>query len=84
MALSSNGKLAITGYYNEPNPNRSDEVAGLWTADLVNGSITNLHAHPLPSNRGHGISDIQWLPDGQSVIYRETMPRNRQGTEREL
>ena len=28
---------------------------------------------PIPA-APHGITDLQWAPDGRSLIYRETMP----------
>ena len=68
------GKLALTGYHNDVQ-GRAEVLDGLWTADLVDGTLSNLTAQPIPENP-HGITDLQWSPDGQSLIYRETIPRS--------
>ena len=75
MAYSSRGRIAMTGYYNDRVAGRADQLAGLWTGDVVNGAITNLHSQPIPA-APHGITDLQWAPDGHSLIYRETMPQS--------
>ncbi len=72
VAYSRDGKVAITGYVNDRN-NRSDQLVGLWTADLVNGAIINPRRMPAPDSP-NGITDLQWTPDGTSLIYRETVP----------
>ncbi|HUP27088.1 MAG TPA: hypothetical protein VM409_01540, partial [Chloroflexia bacterium] len=74
LAYSQAGKVAFTGYYNDYR-NRADQLAGLWTADLIEGVITNLSAQPVPDS-AHGIADLQWSPDGNSLVYRETMAEN--------
>lgn len=68
------GKLAMTGYYNDRN-GRADVLAGLWVANVgQDGSLTQLRSMPIPSSP-RGIADLQWTPDGSSLIYRETMPQ---------
>lgn len=74
LALSPGGKLAFTGYYSDYN-GRADQLAGLWTADYKEGALSNLQKQPTPQSP-HGITDLQWTPDGESLIYRETMPSN--------
>jgi hypothetical protein len=73
VAYSSHGKVALTGFYNLRD-SRAEVLAGLWTADVADGGLINLKAHELPASP-NGISDLQWSPDGESVIYRETVPR---------
>lgn len=75
IAYSSNGKLAMTGYYNDRVAGRADQLAGLWVADFRDGALSNLVSMPIPA-APHGITDLQWAPDGRSLIYRETMPRD--------
>ena len=74
VAYSAQGKVALTGYYNDRD-GRADELAGLWTADVVDGGLANITSLPIPA-RPHGITDLQWSPDGMSLVYRETMPQN--------
>jgi hypothetical protein len=74
VAYSAQGKVALTGYYNDRD-GRADELAGLWTADVVDGGLANITSLPIPT-RPHGITDLQWSPDGTSLVYRETMPQN--------
>ena len=62
MAYSTNGKLAMTGYYNDSQEERSDRLAGLWTADVINGQIANMHPQPIPQPP-NGITDLQWSPE---------------------
>ncbi len=73
LAYSPKGKVALTGYYNL-HDNRVEALAGLWTADVVGGNLTNLAAQPIPS-APDGIADLQWSADGNSLIYRETVPQ---------
>ena len=75
MAYSTNGKLAMTGYYNDYQEERSDKLAGLWTADVINGQLVNTHLQPIPQPP-NGITDLQWSPDNTSLIYRETIPQD--------
>lgn len=72
IAYSADGKLAMTGYYNDYNY-RADQLAGLWTASVNNGTLSNVRAQPTPA-APDGIADLQWSPDGTSLIYRETEP----------
>ncbi len=72
LAYSNSGKLAITGYYIDYNQ-RADQLAGLWVADVVGGVLSNIQTMPMPEGL-HGIADLQWSPDGKSLIYRETIP----------
>ncbi len=72
LAYSPNNKLAFTGYYIDYN-GRADQLAGLWTANVSNGTLNNLRPQSLPK-MPDGITDLQWSPDGNSLIYRETMP----------
>lgn len=74
MAYSTNNKLAITGYYNDYD-GRADKLAGLWTADVLNGQISNLRSQRIPQ-APDGITDLQWSPDNSSLIYRETIPQD--------
>jgi hypothetical protein len=75
VAYSSQGKVALTGFYNLRDE-RAEVLAGLWTADVADGDLINLKAQPLPT-APNGISDLQWTPDGKSIIYRETVPREK-------
>jgi hypothetical protein len=72
IAHSPLGKVAFTGFYNLKDP-WVETLAGLWTADLVDGALANLQAQPMPA-APQGIADLQWSPDGKSLIYRETVP----------
>jgi hypothetical protein len=74
LAYSPGGKLAMTGYYTDRNF-MADQLAGLWTADVAGGRLTNLKSLRIPAAR-HGITDLRWTPDGNSLIYRETMPQD--------
>ncbi|HKP51669.1 MAG TPA: zf-HC2 domain-containing protein [Chloroflexia bacterium] len=73
VAYSSRGKVALTGFYNLRD-GRAEVLAGLWTADVVNGNLLNLQAQPIPATP-NGIADLQWSPDGEALIYREVLPR---------
>jgi len=73
LAYSSQGKVALTGFYNLRD-SRVEVLAGLWTADIVDGNLINLKAHSIPATP-NGIADLQWSPDGEVLIYRETVPR---------
>jgi hypothetical protein len=68
------GKVAFTGFYNYRDL-RAEVLAGLWTANLdpANGTLTNVRPQPVP-DRPNGIADLEWSPDGQNLIYRETFP----------
>ncbi|HEX9990453.1 MAG TPA: zf-HC2 domain-containing protein [Chloroflexia bacterium] len=72
IAYSPLGKVAFTGFYNLKDP-WVETLAGLWTADVVDGALAHLQAQPMPA-APQGISDLQWSPDGMSLIYRETVP----------
>jgi hypothetical protein len=74
LAYSGSGTVAFTGYYNDQE-GRADVLAGLWTADIVDGVLTNVRSQPIPE-KPHGITDLQWSPDGGSLVYRETIPQN--------
>jgi hypothetical protein len=73
IAYSSHSKVAVTAYYNDRVAGRADQLAGLWIARLSNGTLSNLASMPVPP-APHGITDLQWAPDGRNLIYRETMP----------
>lgn len=66
------GKVAFSGFYNDKEF-RVETLAGLWTADLVSGTLTNVTPLPMPDS-SHGATDLQWSPDGKSLIYRDTVP----------
>jgi len=72
IAYSSQGKVALTGYLTDETA-RADQLAGLWTANLVDGNLLNPQPQPLPP-APDGVTDLEWSPDGASLIYRETMP----------
>ncbi|MEO8286812.1 MAG: zf-HC2 domain-containing protein [Chloroflexota bacterium] len=74
IAYSTTGKVALTGYRKDYN-GRADQLVGLWTGDLINGNLFNIAAQPGPENHD-GATDLQWSPDGRSLIYREMMPFN--------
>lgn len=74
LAYSPRGKLAFTGYYNERDW-RADKLAGFWVADVVDGTLRNVRSLPTP-DAPNGITDLQWTPDGRSLIYRETIPQS--------
>jgi hypothetical protein len=74
LAYSPGGKVAMTGYYNDRG-GRADQLVGLWIADIVDGGLANIRTLPAPENP-RGVTDLQWTPDGESLIYRETMPQN--------
>ncbi len=74
LAYSTNGRLAMTGYYND-REGRADKLAGLWTADIADGMIVNIEAQPIPTPP-NGITDLQWAPDNMGLIYRETIPQD--------
>ncbi len=71
IAYSGWGKIAFTGYYNDF-ANRADKLAGLWTADISSGSLFNVKSMPIPEGY-NGAADLDWSPDGKSLIYRETI-----------
>jgi hypothetical protein len=73
VAYSTDGRVAMTGYYNDFE-GRADKLAGLWTADVVEGQLVNIESQPIPT-APHGIADLQWSPDNASLVYRETMPQ---------
>ena len=77
IAYSAGGKLALTGFYHDYKF-RADLLAGLWTADVVNGRITNTRAQLSSADPTdpRGVADLQWSPDGRSLIYRETHPQS--------
>lgn len=68
------GKVAFSGFYNLKDF-KVETPAGLWTADVVDGAIANVKPLPLPATP-RGVTDLQWSPDGKSLIYRETVPGN--------
>jgi hypothetical protein len=70
FAYSRWGKIAFTGYYNDFD-GRADKFEGLWTADMSGGKLFNLQHRPGPQEY-KGVTDLQWSPDGESLIYRET------------
>ncbi len=72
IAYSSQGKVALTGYLTNEAA-RADQLAGLWTADLSDGNLLNVQQQPLPQ-APDGVTDLEWSPDGTSLIYRETIP----------
>jgi hypothetical protein len=72
VAYSTWGKVAFTGYYKDFE-GRSDKLEGLWEANVLsNGSLSAPARLPIPDDY-HGITDLQWTPDGASLIYRETI-----------
>jgi hypothetical protein len=73
VVYSSQGKVALSGFYNLQD-DRAEVLAGLWTADIVDGVLINLQSQPIPA-APNGIADLQWSPNGRFLIYRETMPR---------
>ncbi len=75
MAYSTDGKLAMTGYYNDYQEGRADNLAGLWTAEIVNGRLVDMRPQPAPQ-APDGITDLQWSPDNKSLVYRETIPQD--------
>ncbi len=76
IAYSPSGRVALTGYYNDYR-NRADYLAGLWTADLLDGVLANITAQPMP-DRPNGIANLEWSPDGMDLIYRETLPSGQE------
>ncbi len=73
VAYSPQGRVAFTGFYNYRDL-RVEVLAGLWTANLTDsGTLTDLRSQPAPA-RPNGIADLEWSPDGRSLIYRETFP----------
>jgi Putative zinc-finger len=71
LAYSRWGKVAFTGYYNDFE-GRPDKFEGLWSADMSGGKLHNLKRLPGPQEF-NGVTDLQWSPDGESLIYRETI-----------
>ncbi len=72
VAYSTWGKVAFTGYYKDFE-GRSDKLEGLWEANVLgNGSLSTPVRLPIPGDF-HGITDLQWTPDGASLVYRETI-----------
>ena len=76
LAYSPSGRVALTGYYNDYR-NRADYLAGLWTADLLNGELANVTSQPVPDHP-NGIANLEWSPDGMDLIYRETLPSGQE------
>lgn len=75
LAYAPDGRLALTGYYYDYK-GRADLLAGLWTTAVGGGgSLGALRAQPIPDD-SHGITDLQWSPDGKSLIYRETITQD--------
>jgi hypothetical protein len=72
IAYSSRGKVALTGYLTDQAA-RADQLVGFWTADLSDGNLLNVQPQPLPQ-APDGVTDLEWSPDGASLIYRETIP----------
>jgi hypothetical protein len=72
IAYSAQGKVAMAGYRSDVSE-RADLIVGLWTGDLVHGKLVNVQSQPTPE-KPHGVVDLQWSPDGKSLIYRETIP----------
>ena len=72
IAYSSQGKVAFTGYLTDETA-RADQLVGLWTANLSDGNLLNVQPQPLPQ-APDGVTDLEWSPDGASLIYRETIP----------
>lgn len=72
VAYSTWGKVAFTGYYKDFD-GRADKLEGLWEANVLNnGALSTPVRLPIPGDY-HGITDLQWTPDGASLIYRETI-----------
>ena len=72
VAYSTWGKVAFTGYYKDFD-GRADKLEGLWQANVLgNGSLSTPVRLPIPGDF-HGITDLQWTPDGASLVYRETI-----------
>jgi hypothetical protein len=63
------GKVAFSGFYNIRNM-KVESLAGLWVADLAGGTLQNV-TQVATSSTSTGLSDLQWSPDGMSLIYRE-------------
>lgn len=74
VAYSTNGKVAMTGYYNDVEEERADKLAGLWVAEIVGGQLISMEPQPMPAPP-NGITDLQWSPNNSSLIYRETIPQ---------
>lgn len=72
IAYSSWGKVAFTGYYNEID-GRIDKLEGLWIANVEGDHLSTPQRLKIPQGY-NGVTDLQWSPDGESLIYRETMP----------
>jgi hypothetical protein len=72
IAYSAWGKVAFTGYYNDIN-SRADKLEGLWVADIVGNGLSVPRRVQNPEDH-NGVTDLQWSPDGQSLVYRETVP----------
>lgn len=68
-SATGTGKVAFSGFYNDKDL-RVETLAGLWTADLVNGTLANVTPLPMPDSL-HGLTDLQWSADGKSLIYRD-------------
>lgn len=80
IAYSSWGKVAFTGYYNDFG-GRTDKLEGLWVADIVGDGISTPSRVPTPDEY-NGVTDLQWSPNGQSLLYRETIPTGNAPTAR--
>ncbi|MEA2575031.1 MAG: hypothetical protein QOH93_2329 [Chloroflexia bacterium] len=72
VAYSPSGKVAMSGFYSLRGL-KVESLAGLWTADLSGGVLSNVRPLPAP-DAAHGVADLQWSPDRSAIIYRETIP----------
>jgi len=72
IAYSDQHKVALAGYKNDYN-GRADQLVGVWTGTLSNGSLQNIQPQSMPQTPD-GVADLQWSPDGASLIYREMVP----------
>jgi hypothetical protein len=80
LAYSDWGKVAFTGYYNDF-AGRADKLKGVWIADVSDGQLSSVIGLPIPSGFS-GVTDLQWSPDGESLVYRETIAANNVPTAR--
>jgi len=72
VAYSAQQEVALAGYKTDFN-GRADQLVGLWTGKLSNGTLQHVQSQPMPQTPD-GVADLQWSPDGTSLIYRETIP----------
>jgi hypothetical protein len=72
IAYSAQQEVAMTGYKLDFN-GRADQLVGLWTGKLSHGALQDVQAQPMPQTPD-GVADLQWSPDGTSLVYRETIP----------